>query len=228
MKKQNLQNQEINRIGDRVLRAVRLPDEQINMIVGSPHLFASIQSAIESELTVKKAVKPPMGWPVFSVFNWKTGLAAATITFFVITGTIGFLRPYSPRQQVVANVVQPNSPDTIAPLRLINDVEALPLSPVHASADRNGLENKQHAAARSIQRKVARLEKEVEMGEFQALGYTGDANDNEGRIVRVELPRSSLFAMGVDIPVENETAKIKTDLLIGPDGVMKAVRVARN
>jgi hypothetical protein len=46
-------------------------------------------------------------------------------------------------------------------------------------------------------------------------------------LVRVELPRSSLVAMGVDPPAENDAQKVKTDLLIGSDGVMKAVRFVK-
>ncbi|HEX2639339.1 MAG TPA: hypothetical protein VHL50_02155, partial [Pyrinomonadaceae bacterium] len=67
-----------------------------------------------------------------------------------------------------------------------------------------------------------------DVGEFQAITYAGDASemDDAGQIVRVELPRSSLYALGVDLPIENQAAaKIKADLLIGDDGVMRAVRV---
>ena len=66
-----------------------------------------------------------------------------------------------------------------------------------------------------------------EVGEFYALTYAGgeDDQDEGGQIVRVTLPRSSLFAMGIDVPVENDTAKIKADLLLGSDGIMRAVRI---
>jgi hypothetical protein len=65
-----------------------------------------------------------------------------------------------------------------------------------------------------------------EFGEFQALTFAYDSEaDENGQIVRVELPRSSLLAMGIDMQVENESVKIKAELLIGEDGIMKAVRV---
>jgi hypothetical protein len=66
-------------------------------------------------------------------------------------------------------------------------------------------------------------------GDFYALSYAGDPNETErgGRIVRVDLPRSALFAMGVDIPLENETETVKADLLVGNDGVTRAIRVVR-
>ena len=48
-----------------------------------------------------------------------------------------------------------------------------------------------------------------------------------GQIVRTEISRSSLFAMGVDLPLEGANEKIKTDLLVGPDGVVRGVRIVK-
>ncbi|MEO8573697.1 MAG: hypothetical protein ABI481_06990 [Pyrinomonadaceae bacterium] len=66
-------------------------------------------------------------------------------------------------------------------------------------------------------------------GDFYALSYAGDPNETErgGRIVRVDIPRSTLFAMGVDVPLENESDTVKADLLIGSDGVTRAIRVVK-
>jgi len=66
-------------------------------------------------------------------------------------------------------------------------------------------------------------------GDFYALSYAGDPSETErgGRIVRVDIPRSTLFAMGVDVPLENESETVKADLLIGSDGVTRAIRVVK-
>ena len=66
-------------------------------------------------------------------------------------------------------------------------------------------------------------------GDFYALSYAGDPNETErgGRIVRVDIPRSTLFAMGVDVPLENESETVKADLLIGNDGVTRGIRVVK-
>ena len=61
---------------------------------------------------------------------------------------------------------------------------------------------------------------------FYALTYDDDP-DNDVRIIRVELPRSSLLAMGLGSHAENESEKVKADLLIGADGVTRAVRFAK-
>ena len=62
--------------------------------------------------------------------------------------------------------------------------------------------------------------------EFYALA---DMNSVEpiagGRVIRVDLPRASLVSLGVDVPLGNDKQLIKTDVLIGPDGVPRAIRV---
>jgi len=73
-----------------------------------------------------------------------------------------------------------------------------------------------------------RTETIEEVSEFYPITYTDNQDSNDGgQLVRVELPRSSIAAMGIDPPVENESPKVKTDLLIGSDGVMKAVRFVK-
>ncbi len=63
-------------------------------------------------------------------------------------------------------------------------------------------------------------------GEFYALDYVGSPNETaeDLRIVRAEISRSELFALGVNLPIENESEKIKTDLLVGADGVARGIR----
>lgn len=45
------------------------------------------------------------------------------------------------------------------------------------------------------------------------------------RIIRVELPRASLVTLGVNVALDSDKQLIKTDLLVGPDGVPRAIRL---
>ena len=45
------------------------------------------------------------------------------------------------------------------------------------------------------------------------------------QIVKAELSQSELFALGINLQLENNFSKIKTELLIGEDGVARAIRV---
>jgi hypothetical protein len=62
--------------------------------------------------------------------------------------------------------------------------------------------------------------------EFYALA---DMSSNEsvagGRVIRVDLPRASLVSLGVNMPLGNDKQLIKADIVVGPDGVPRAIRV---
>jgi hypothetical protein len=49
-------------------------------------------------------------------------------------------------------------------------------------------------------------------------------SDEEANLVRVELPRSAMIAMGFDIRDENAGESIAADVMLGPDGLARAVR----
>jgi hypothetical protein len=65
-----------------------------------------------------------------------------------------------------------------------------------------------------------------EEDKFYPLTYAGNFEGEELHVYRVELSVASLFALGVSLPVEDRNAKIKTDLLVGADGVPRAIRLA--
>jgi hypothetical protein len=62
---------------------------------------------------------------------------------------------------------------------------------------------------------------------FHPIGLAERAEDAaiDGRVVRVEMPRSALFALGVDLPLENGTRAVKADLLVGADGIPRGIRL---
>ena len=66
-------------------------------------------------------------------------------------------------------------------------------------------------------------------GEFYELSVGSDPNGTlgGGRIVRVDIKRSSLLALGVNLPLENESETVRADLLVSPDGVTRAFRLVK-
>jgi len=61
--------------------------------------------------------------------------------------------------------------------------------------------------------------------EFLAVGY-GSALDLQdgGQLVRVELPRSALARFGLPMNMERADERIKADVLVGTDGLARAIR----
>jgi hypothetical protein len=61
--------------------------------------------------------------------------------------------------------------------------------------------------------------------DYIPLTYLADATAMEsGMVLRVELPPSALVKMGLPAPVERTDSRVKADLIVGDDGVPRAVR----
>jgi hypothetical protein len=64
--------------------------------------------------------------------------------------------------------------------------------------------------------------------DFMPLTYGAALNPNEGgQLVRVELPRSALASLGLPMNVERSDERVKADVLLGHDGLARAIRFVR-
>lgn len=64
--------------------------------------------------------------------------------------------------------------------------------------------------------------------EFIPLVQTGPyAQAEEGHLVRVELPRSALASFGLPVNAEAPGGRVKADVLMGQDGIARAIRFVR-
>ncbi|HEX8494622.1 MAG TPA: hypothetical protein VF658_17380 [Pyrinomonadaceae bacterium] len=66
------------------------------------------------------------------------------------------------------------------------------------------------------------------MTDFMPLTYGAAMSPNEGgQLVRVELPRSALATLGLPMNVDNAQERVKADVLLGHDGLARAIRFVR-
>lgn len=64
--------------------------------------------------------------------------------------------------------------------------------------------------------------------DFMPVSYGDNLNDiDNGRIIRVEMPRSALAQFGLPVNMERANERIKADVLIGDDGMARAIRFVR-
>jgi hypothetical protein len=64
--------------------------------------------------------------------------------------------------------------------------------------------------------------------EFLPITYGGNLPQlDEGQLVRVELPRSALQSFGLPVNAERAGERVKADVLLGHDGVARAIRFVR-
>lgn len=62
--------------------------------------------------------------------------------------------------------------------------------------------------------------------DFVPVGYGSalDLRDGGGQLVRVELPRSALTRFGLPMNMNRADERVKADVLVGPDGLPRAIR----
>jgi hypothetical protein len=64
--------------------------------------------------------------------------------------------------------------------------------------------------------------------DFMPVSYGDNLNEiDNGRIVRVEMPRSALAQFGLPVNMDRAGERIKADVLIGDDGMARAIRFVR-
>lgn len=237
MNKRNLQNDELDRIGRKLLDAGRVRREEIERIVASPMLFDAVQARIEIERRRRNSKSISSGWASFQIWNWQK-IATAVLLFFIIgaIGLIGFNKFTG--QQEVYQVAAPEMQPKIEQIEIPPTVQFSEDSPTIVKTKNSAIESPKIAKQKVSTNKTLKAQKpnqlqkfqtkqEKPAGEFYALAFAGNPGETgeELRIVRAELSRSSLFALGVNLPIENESEKIKTDLLVGADGVARAIRL---
>ena len=223
MQKQRLNNSELDRIGKLLVKSasVRENESEIDKIVGNPELYEAVRSRIANE-PGRSSVGIAFGFVRRNAVTLSVVLciSIAAFSFGLLRTKDAVVAKYSPVQpepSASSSVSKSDKSDRFA--------ETLP-----SYVDEGISPQKTSAVSRVVPvRPVPRkpTTRVPEAGEFYAVSYAGDRNemDRGGRIIRVDMPRSALFAMGVNIPLENDAEVVKADLLVGNDGVTRAIRI---
>jgi hypothetical protein len=203
MSKHDLQNEKLDKIGRSLLKAARVGDEEIENIVAAPELLNSVLCRIKAEKLSRR--KPKLffdDWAISTFFYQRKSIGAfAILMVLLISATVVTLK----KVKVSKAKNQANSERTafkIEKSRLLN--RGRKRDPVIA---RQGLKKQSPEVFYSL-----------------AVGRNWEESGEDLQIVRAEISRSELFALGINLSVENESAKVKTDLLVGADGLARAFR----
>lgn len=219
MRDRKLNKQEFDAIGKMLVVSDARRVVDIDAIVTNPQLFASVLARVTSVGT-PEPVAPLF---VFTGFRVAAFGAAAAVLLLVV-GAFSLLD--TAREPVAVNTIQilPQVADVARPVFPPQGTKSGKLSAGRANKDEFKFERAILKRTGTINRPRVNLEPDTD---FLPVSYTGDPDEisGGGQVIRVEMKRSSLFAIGVDIPLENDDTVIKADLLIGRDGVTRALRV---
>ena len=226
MSKQKLQPDELDRIGKTLLSHDAISEAEIENIVNSPFLYSTVRNRMMSE-----AMESRSGFGLARYLVFAGSSLAVVFSLFV---AVAFFRSEPAPVAVVEppKVVEIRSyrePDRITESKK----QTLPATSLEDTINvkrRSAIQSQSASYRKPETRSQQRMQAVQPEVEFFPVTYTGDLSETirGGRVVRVEMSRSSLFAMGLNIPLENGSATVKADLLIGPDGITRGVRLARD
>jgi hypothetical protein len=240
MNKRNSQNERLDRIGRNLLEATKIRNDEIEKIVAAPQLFDSVKARIKAG-QYKPVKKSFFGdWRNLSFWNWQRISTVSAALFFLVLSAVGIVM-LSKLNQQVEMVFVPEIESNFESFKFQDnpqsDVDLPNISQTKIRPEKSQIIAKQFVrkiekpeTKKSSQRinvaKNPKTSKPEPDGEFYALAYAGHPVEKGEvlQIVRAELSPSSLFALGVNLPIENAPDKIKTDLLVGSDGVARAIR----
>ncbi len=214
-----LEKKTLDEIGKAIVKAGSFSAREIDTIIAKPELFDSVRSRIKlvaNEPTSKRRVSTKLVGAFSSIVLVAVAVASALVVFR--TKPVDVVHGPLPSASATRDTTKFAEPDKV----------------VNTEARRSST---QPRVERILTKPEVRFDRPKQSaaqqiryeGDFYALSYAGDPNETDrgGRIVRVDVPRSTLFAMGIDVPLENETETVKADLLIGSDGVTRAIRVVK-
>jgi hypothetical protein len=106
-----------------------------------------------------------------------------------------------------------------------NSTKRAPAIARRAPALTNAEKNKTGTVARNMTRNITRSAG----NEYLPLTYVAGATAMEsGTVVRIKLSRSALISLGVPVSAERGDDLLKADVMIGDDGVARAIRLVGN
>jgi hypothetical protein len=222
MSDKDLKNKRLDAAMKNVLLAAVSSDEEIDDIASKPFLYASIRSRIEAEQKQPKADASRRFAPAFAVLAAIVLMGAAGA--FMLNGDSG-------EQAAPVAAVEAPAVYDVPPVELPETARPLAVPVVYSPDKVRSKTVYRKPVARKEQRRPVSKPRRTPLPDlpdtFFALNYHGvsDETVGGGRVVRVNMPRASLFAMGVNLPLENESASVEADVMLGPDGVARAIRL---
>jgi hypothetical protein len=187
--------------------------------INAPERVRSALCAAFNEQQTAAAAPPVLLWPARRKLFW--GMAAAAMLLLSTITTALLLREQKVKvdntQAGVINNPTPPTPPGKTPEALAG---AQPASGIHSSTVAR-------SSGRHGRRRTPPVKESAgEAGELFPLTFVAKSGPTEFvQTVRIEISRSMLLSMGLPVNIDRGEGPVKADLIIGEDGVARAVRI---
>ncbi|MEO6725381.1 MAG: hypothetical protein ABIU20_10700, partial [Blastocatellia bacterium] len=196
--------------------AARADEEVINAAADSPFLFQRVraQLAVEPKRQASRGFFAALSGGRSPQWAIAVTMVAAVITIAALTRWPGET-PLPPDYHSVAEESVKVGPVAIAP-------NNSPPKSVNAEV------SIRRAKSAASPRRASRTEEQEVTTEYLPLTYLAYADDaNSGHVVRVQMPRAALLTLGVPVGAEPSAELVKADVIVGDDGLARAIRLVR-
>jgi len=225
-----MKDQELDRLMRQIAEDASLDDVSVEEIADSPSLWWSVQREIRGTSPTKSP------WPPNLLRRWlMVGLPVAAAMVLGLGLYLGSSKVATPE---VANVLSSNNAPSATeqepksselpkrfetPARIAAKSQDTAKSKVRPI--RGLLRTKRVASLRTqVARSTRQASTEVK-SDFIALAYARDPES--GQIIRVKVPSSMMVQLGVVSTVERPSELVDAEVLVGDDGLTRAIRFIR-
>lgn len=231
--RRELQDEQIEHMMRQLLSDASPDETELADIAGSPATWWAVQRSINAQKDAAKSPWPPVNiirrWLMIAV---PTAAAAALVVAFFVFRPAGNVE----HAAVPAVPVSTNAPvaASIEPVTSgQSDPEPVPGPKVQQPVRRSQPVKSRATYARhqfrtsdvKTEQVASNTETTEVKTEFISLSYGGNAES--GQIVRVKVPRSMMVSLGLVAAVEKPASLIDAEVIVGDDGLTRAIRFIR-
>ncbi|MFN0279656.1 MAG: hypothetical protein ACKVRN_13825 [Pyrinomonadaceae bacterium] len=230
--KRQLSEEQIDQLMRTLANVAAADEETINEIADSPATWWGVQRQINEQKATTLSAWPPIA----KVLRWLMIGAPAVAAVLILSFFV--FRPAGTGNSITKSVIPPVTP--IA--EITPSTEQITMSqstnaeidqpPTKIEKPRPVVAKFSHEIKRAIVKPVTtttsktRSAKSAEIKtEFIALSYARDPES--GQIVRVKVPSSMLVSLGVVANVKQPSDLVDAEVLVGDDGLTRAIRFIR-
>src|SRR3954452_20152030 len=230
METQTSKNGMIDSLATELLTSASLKQDDIEQIVSDRELFSSVRARVMAD-----SITSYHSSGTFTFFQRTMILStAAAVIVIAVFGAMMFAKR-APKLAIANLIPQPQNEQKFISAAKPTQVEMAPENIDGPSATvkmphyERAMEYRPVTPERRVSttRQQPEIEQQQQRPEFFALAglRPSEVAADGSRIIRVELPRASLVALGVNVPLDSDKQLSKTDLLVGPDGIPRAIRL---
>ncbi len=229
----NLSDEKLDQILGKIVKDSLLKSEMIDEIADSPKLRWSVNSSIQQEKAIREKTR-------FPLWSWRI-TAFASMAFVLCLGLIWSVNfkendlvaeiktvdvPIAETVEIGEKEVKPET--TIegemedAPIKKISKTSPTKFISPKIKPKLNISTKKQNAVIQLKNNAETFAKTEKIKTDFIALSYSSAAES--GQILKVKVPRSMMVALGVAANVENASQLVNAEVVMGDDGLARAIR----